>query len=120
MENPPLSEADFFAACNVILAHDERLDRVDRFLRDDDRDNGDGIFTYLPDLSGKLRRQTIKLIEIAAGLLPGDSVVTYFFDECRTMKGGGRINYPNGASFKVETLDDVWAVILHERALARA
>lgn len=109
-----MNESEFHAACRTIMEHDSRLDSINKFLRDDDRENGEGMFTYLPETSARLRRLAIDLLSIACGLEPKGGIIEYFFDECLTMKDGGSIKHPNGTTFKLQTVDDLWLAVQYE------
>lgn len=112
-----MEKADFIAACETIIAHDKRIDRIDKFLREDDAENGGGMFTYLPSTSDKIRRLTINLLTLAAGLPIGDSTVSYFFDECLRMKDGGVVAYSDGTEWRIRTPEDLWNAVSHEISL---
>ena len=105
----------FLRACWTILEHDSRLDRINRYLREDDAAFGEGMFSYLPSTDTKLRRLTIQLLSAACGLKPDSGLIEYYFDECLTMKDGGSQTYPDGTHFKLRTTEDLWVAVEFER-----
>lgn len=112
-----LSEVVFKEYCQTIVAHDARIASIDRWLRDEDAENGEGLFTALPATSVALRRATIRLLSLAAGLGPESSTVEYYFDECLSMRSGGLMRFSDGAKFAMITIDDLWRVVEYERTL---
>lgn len=109
-----MTKDEFLSAVAVIQAHDDRQTRVDNYLREDDAEHGCGMFTYLPDISVHVRRLAIDLLAHVNGLDTKDSVIAYYFDECRTMKDGGAMTYPDGVRIPIRNPEDLWLAVCHE------
>lgn len=105
----------FKTACETIISHDQRIARINKYLSDDDAENGDGFFAGLPGTSVMLRRISMRLLAASMGLKMENSIIEYFFDECLSMDGGGRQTYPDGTTFKLDSIGDLWRAVQYER-----
>ncbi len=109
-----MDKETFLRACETIIEHDNRLRRINDYLREDDYENGDGMFSYLPSTDGSLRGLAIYLLSAACGLKEYSGLISYYFNECLTMEDGGSQTNPDGTFFPLKTPEDLWAAVEHE------
>lgn len=62
-------------------------------------------------IDGCVYPQVVALIDAALG---DDEIGSYFLNECRIMKDGGRVTEVDGRTWPLKTLDDLRAYVMRE------
>lgn len=89
----------------VIVDRDLKYQTANRTLRELDTD----FPTHITFIDGDVWVALMKLINAVLG----DSTGSYFLEEARSMRGGGKVIEVDGTEWPITNVDDVRAYVLH-------